>query len=756
MAVAASDTLNRLRQDGAAKASPSPDVDLDQFRSEYDEESLGMLSEMLSTLYATPERSVLREYIANGIDAHVEHGVTRPVEVTLPTRHAATLTIRDFGKGLSREDMQRIYFSYARSTKRDSNDQIGALGIGAKSAFAVTKAWTVTNIHEGKKWVIASVNSAYGAPQQSVIIGGEPIEDDGTDATKSGITVSIPISGRHLDTYPSWEEIAKSLLTWLPEGAVTVKGVAQSHWSKSAVRYGAHAHRTDGDRFNREYNTFQIIMGGIGYAVDDITKETLNKMCRDKSQELLNEMESYTHRTAAGSHSRSDVFRPIPDYNKVTADELMAREYHGHAIIRETFLRDVFSHPLFVDMGAIDFMPSRESVKGTPRTIDTIVEAVMDTIATFSDEVMAIRNIPAPDRVEKVRELSRRTGVHVNPILAAVGVPDMYTDSSNKSDKSISLYRILNNREATVLITQMGGIVTLYKSLMMSRETGITFHTTEGDGMNPVVGDLSKFYNSQDTRVPNSMTREQYKALVPTIITTTSTKSDVRHSWYEVSETYSGDLRIGESEDTFEEIVEILEGTDTPVYVMDNCGSWTAKSAVDVGLKCVIVERGRRQIDTFNKLLGRNVKSNNDFQIDIDDLKLSNAVSVISAMSDQEVRDMAMFSGADARYMARMKNILWSKHSHMISDSHRAPKLITSYDNGKTLLADRASETTTAFNEIYKAANSSDDERAKKVPQTIRELIDSVALKPWPLLSSVDLDDDHSVKHAVIYMAAVG
>ena len=123
---------------------------LDQFRSEYDEESLGMLSDILSTLYQNPERSVLREYIANGIDAHRISGYDGPVEVTLPSPTHPKLVIRDHGDGLSREDMQRVYFSYVRSTKRDDDTQIGSLGLGAKIAFALTKSWTVTNFHDGR------------------------------------------------------------------------------------------------------------------------------------------------------------------------------------------------------------------------------------------------------------------------------------------------------------------------------------------------------------------------------------------------------------------------------------------------------------------------------------------------------------------------------------------------------------------------------------------------------------------------------
>ncbi|MGZ7144954.1 hypothetical protein ACXWOO_11340, partial [Streptococcus pyogenes] len=43
-----------------------------------------------------------------------------------------------------------LYNSYFASTKAESNDFIGALGLGSKSPFSYTKSFTIVSYHEGE------------------------------------------------------------------------------------------------------------------------------------------------------------------------------------------------------------------------------------------------------------------------------------------------------------------------------------------------------------------------------------------------------------------------------------------------------------------------------------------------------------------------------------------------------------------------------------------------------------------------------
>ena len=88
--------------------------------------------------YSDKPRAILRELVANGIDAHVMAGCPdTPVQVQLPTELDPTCTIRDFGTGMSHEFVMTKFMAYTdASTKDQDNGQIGGMGIGSKSPLS--------------------------------------------------------------------------------------------------------------------------------------------------------------------------------------------------------------------------------------------------------------------------------------------------------------------------------------------------------------------------------------------------------------------------------------------------------------------------------------------------------------------------------------------------------------------------------------------------------------------------------------------
>jgi hypothetical protein len=106
------------------------------------EDSAHILSILRDKLYSNKVLAVIREYSTNAYDAHVEAGIPdRPIEVTLPSRLDSTLSIRDYGIGLTEEDVRNIYAMYGASTKRSSNAFTGQLGLGC-----LTKGEPITTI----------------------------------------------------------------------------------------------------------------------------------------------------------------------------------------------------------------------------------------------------------------------------------------------------------------------------------------------------------------------------------------------------------------------------------------------------------------------------------------------------------------------------------------------------------------------------------------------------------------------------------
>ena len=146
----------------SGQVSQSSSNDTHQFKISANGTAFQILS---SGLYSNKHAAVLRELGCNAADAHVAAGIpTTPIVVTLPTETSRDLVIRDFGLGLSHEQVLSLYTTYFSSDKRDSNAFVGGLGLGSKSPFAYTNSFTVTSINGGFKQIYSCNIGPDGAP----------------------------------------------------------------------------------------------------------------------------------------------------------------------------------------------------------------------------------------------------------------------------------------------------------------------------------------------------------------------------------------------------------------------------------------------------------------------------------------------------------------------------------------------------------------------------------------------------------------
>lgn len=110
------------------------------------------------SIYSDKIAAPMREYGANGWDAMQRAGKKDiPLDIHIPTQMKPELIIRDFGSGLSHEDVFFRYTQYGHSDKRDSDDEAGTLGLGCKSGFAYGDSFTVTSWYNGEKRVYLAV-----------------------------------------------------------------------------------------------------------------------------------------------------------------------------------------------------------------------------------------------------------------------------------------------------------------------------------------------------------------------------------------------------------------------------------------------------------------------------------------------------------------------------------------------------------------------------------------------------------------------
>lgn len=136
-------------------------------------------------LYSNGRESLIRELMCNARDSHAEAGKADvPIKVWISNTY---LTIQDFGTGISPERMEEVFCWYGRSTKRDTNDQDGFFGLGAKSFFAYASSASITSVYNGVKYeYISFLNDTQ--------VGEIKLVSEGPTDEENGVAIKIPIN----------------------------------------------------------------------------------------------------------------------------------------------------------------------------------------------------------------------------------------------------------------------------------------------------------------------------------------------------------------------------------------------------------------------------------------------------------------------------------------------------------------------------------------------------------------------------------
>ncbi len=162
--------------------------EIGEFRIRNSAKAFNILS---SGLYANKIRAIVRELSCNAVDSHTAAGRTStPFDVHLPNSFEPFFSIRDYGTGLSHEQVTNIYTTYFESTKTDSNAFIGALGLGSKSPFSYTDNFTVTAIKDGKKGIYTAFINEAGVPSIALMM-----QEDSDEP--SGVEVKFAVTDRY-------------------------------------------------------------------------------------------------------------------------------------------------------------------------------------------------------------------------------------------------------------------------------------------------------------------------------------------------------------------------------------------------------------------------------------------------------------------------------------------------------------------------------------------------------------------------------
>lgn len=211
-----------------------------------------------SGLYSDKIRAIVRELSCNAHDSHVAAGkADTPIEVKLPSAFDQTFYVKDFGTGLSHNDLIQIYTTYFESTKTESDDFIGQLGLGSKSPFSYAPTFTVESRFNGTKRVYTCFKNEQGMPAISLM--GEANTDE-----ENGLTVALAVKR---DDIEKFIDAARKVFMYF-DPKPTIKGmayfepyvlnhtIAGSNWKIRNVGYEA--------RMEGPY----VVQGFVAYPVD--------------------------------------------------------------------------------------------------------------------------------------------------------------------------------------------------------------------------------------------------------------------------------------------------------------------------------------------------------------------------------------------------------------------------------------------------------------------------------------------------------
>lgn len=220
-------------------------------------ESAKAFKVLTSNLYSDPVSAVIRELSTNAADSHVEAGCPdKPFDVFVPTSVKPVFFIRDYGTGLSLQEMHSVFIVLFESTRENSNDHTGCLGLGSKSPFSYTDSFLVESWKDGEHNICMMYLDEDGLYKMRAIT-----DTDADSNQPNGVKVSINIKTG--DVY-DWHSKASRIYTHFK---------TQPNFIGAKVHVNVPEYIMHGDGWRlRKDNTYNnncahAVMGNIAYPI---------------------------------------------------------------------------------------------------------------------------------------------------------------------------------------------------------------------------------------------------------------------------------------------------------------------------------------------------------------------------------------------------------------------------------------------------------------------------------------------------------
>ena len=189
-------TESHILQEGTTQETVKMSLDLD---------SAQVLMQMLSkNLYSDSIGSTIRECASNALDSHRRAGSDKPIIVSFKRNNQADtyeFAVEDFGIGLDADDVVNIISKYGKSTKRNSNTELGMMGLGFKAPLAYSSSFYFVARKDGmeRKYMMYE-----GEDTNSIDLLYERATDE-----PNGVKVIVPVT--YYDRYNFVNKIKEQL-----------------------------------------------------------------------------------------------------------------------------------------------------------------------------------------------------------------------------------------------------------------------------------------------------------------------------------------------------------------------------------------------------------------------------------------------------------------------------------------------------------------------------------------------------------------
>ena len=279
-----------------------------------------MFDNLMNGIYADKIAAPIRELSTNARDGHARRGnLQRPFDIRLPTKLDQEFSVRDYGSSLTHEDVMEMYTVLGQSTKRETNDETGCLGLGSKSPFAYTSAFTVTCWLDGLERTYSAYITTSGIPNMS-LVHSEPSDEE------QGVRVTFAVKDDDIQKFHKSAETV--LLGFEPTPNISPKSFQLA--SREITLSGT------GWKFCKDEMKAVIVQGSVSYPID-------------REDTSLQQAVREAFKRSDGNHYSWQRDNNIGNY-----------------VLQNSSI-------LNVPIGSLDVVTSRESLQYTDKTIQSIV-----------------------------------------------------------------------------------------------------------------------------------------------------------------------------------------------------------------------------------------------------------------------------------------------------------------------------------------------------------------------------------------------